>query len=483
MQWHFATRAFGRRVLYSWVSAATMLGGLAIARQGIAAPPLKIDPHRSLVVTEQLILSRFPLERVLDQLVAQSQVPGLTSLELFHQWWDTQNPRPGLGLGPHCDDTVDATGSPLINGFPYTCRPAPSEGAQASTDPFTDPDNNPDAYVPIGLFNRFDLAPSDGSHCGEYRIVYAKRSGMANSLARNLVILEAVLPNPHPSQGLKGCKKIVDFWASLTQMDDVNQRAGRLEDVYFNGLPGMAPVVQVDHYGGNSYGLGQVRTNQFVSAPAFAWSLREFKLVRTCAEDGCTAMQFVPTTNKSNPFGPLLQPDALSPEANHFQAFLPTQVSALAGASLTGIDAKIPNPYNTAQSQASGSQENVYLVQLGTDSSTLRTNIQTQLTALGSSLTPDEIVLRLQALSCAGCHRLNNEAAMGGGLIWPRSLGFTHITEQETEVIDGQVRFRISDALINVFLPHRQRILEDYLNNKPLKRKEPKDPIGGFRVH
>jgi len=44
-----------------------------------------VDPRRSLAVTDQAILERFPLQRVLDQLVAQSGVPGLTSLALFHQ--------------------------------------------------------------------------------------------------------------------------------------------------------------------------------------------------------------------------------------------------------------------------------------------------------------------------------------------------------------------------------------------------------------
>jgi hypothetical protein len=49
--------------------------------------------------------------------------------------------------------------------------------------------------------------------------------------------------------------------------------------------------------------------------------------------------------------------------------------------------------------------------------------------------------------------------------------------------VDGQIRFRISDALLNVFLPHRKQVLEDYLNDKPIKNKKPKDPIGGRRVH
>jgi hypothetical protein len=114
----------------------------------------------------------------MDQLVEQSGVKGLTSLDLFHQWWDTQNPHPGLGLGPHCTDQVDGSGNPILNGFPYACRPGPAEGGQITSNPFEDPDTNADAYIPIGLFNRFDLAPSAGTHCGEYRIVYAKRSGI-----------------------------------------------------------------------------------------------------------------------------------------------------------------------------------------------------------------------------------------------------------------------------------------------------------------
>jgi hypothetical protein len=468
--------------LLPWVLSAAIVGTVAVAQQAVAGGSISVDPRRSLVVTEQTILARFPFERVLEQLVTQSGVPWLTSLDLFHQWWDTQNSGPGLGLGPHCDDTVDAV-TPVINGFPYTCRPAPAEGVQATTNPFADPDNNPDAYLPVGLFNRFDLAPSDGSHCGEYCIVYAKRSGIANPLARNLVIFEAALPNPHPQQGLKRCKKIGAFWAHLTQLDDINQRADELEGFYFNGISGVAPVAHVDHYGGNVNGFGQVRTNQFLNAPSFAWSLREFKLVRACSGGSCTAMQFVPVTDKSNPFGPLFQPTATHPKAGDFQTFFPGQVKALAAATLSDIDFKVPNNFNTAQSQASGSTENNYVTQFGTDPSTLRTAIQDQLTAIGSSLTPDHVIRRTQALACAGCHQLNNSMDIGGGLIWPPSLGFTHVSERKTEKVDGQVRFLISDALVNAFLPHRKTIMEDYLNDKLKKPKKPKDPIGGKRVH
>jgi hypothetical protein len=75
-----------------------------------------------------------------------------------------------------------------INGYPYLCRNG-AEGTQASCDPFAV--GSPCAYTPIGLFNRYDQAPENGAHCGEYRIVYAKESGIASTADRNLLIFEA----------------------------------------------------------------------------------------------------------------------------------------------------------------------------------------------------------------------------------------------------------------------------------------------------
>ena len=78
---------------------------------------------------------------------------------------------------------------------------------------------------------------------------------------------------------------------------------------------------------------------------------------------------------------------------------------------------------------------------------------------------------------------MNNNVALGGGLTWPPSLGFTHVTEREIEVIGGEARFRISDALNDVFLPARKRILENFLNDKPHPSKGPTHPLSGSRTH
>jgi hypothetical protein len=440
-----------------------------------------IDARRSLAVTEQTILSRFSLQRVLTQLVQQSGVPGLTATALFQQWWDTQNPKPGLFAGPHCDDTIsDGVGSSL-NGYPYLCR-AEAEGAQASCDPFSS--DSPCAYIPVGLFNRFDQAPEDGSHCGEYRIVFAKQSGISSTNDRNLLIFEATLPNPHPQQGLKGCQQIVQTWADLTQQDDIQARASALESFYFYGQGLVPPVVSIANYGDNALNAGQIRTNQF-SNTTTGWSLREFKLYRTCANGTCSALLFTPVTNKNNAFGPLFDPGSTSVAGAAFRAFFPSQTQNLNASSVPAIDIDTPDTFNSGQSQASGTTaaEMRYVTWFGTAPSSLRYDIQTQLTSLASSLTPNDVVARAQALSCAGCHHLSNGAALGGGLTWPSSLGFTHVTEKQTEVVAGETRFMLSDALVSQFLPARKQILEDYLNDRPHPAKGPSHPLNAWHTH
>ncbi|MET0790264.1 MAG: hypothetical protein ABW061_01970 [Polyangiaceae bacterium] len=451
-----------------------------------AAEPLltAVDIRRSLVVTEVSMLEGFSLQRVLGQLAAQSGVPGLTPKRLFQQWWDIFNPKPGLGLGPHCDDQVDATLGPVLNGFPFTCRPAPSEGAQASCDPFAAA--SACAYIPIGLFNRFDLAPENGAYCGEYRIVYAKESGVLLSDDRNLVIFEAAMPNPLPLLGLEGCRPVAQFWANLTNVNDPQTRASLLEGFYFNGLlgvPSFPPVVHVANYGDNAAGRGQVRSNQFsnFSNPKM-WSLREFKLKRNCGLLGCSSMRLNPVTVKNNPYGPLFDPALVHAKASAFQAFFPGQLGNLSGTTLPTINFDVPDSYDTAQSQASG-LENSYVTHFGTLPGALRSALTTALVSAGSALTPDQVVARAQAVSCAGCHRLSNNADLGAGITWPPSLGFTHVTERETEIVDGETRYVLSDALVDQFLPHRKEVLDAYLNHSLVLALLNLHPIGGFLTH
>jgi hypothetical protein len=246
----------------------------------------------------------------------------------------------------------------------------------------------------------------------------------------------------------------------------------------------VGPVISIGNFGDNALGAGQIRTNQF-SNTTTGWSLREFKLLRTCVGQACSSLRFVPVSDKNNAFGPLFAPASTLPAAAAFQTFFPSQVAGLTAASVPQLDIGMNDTFNTGQSQASGATalEMKYLDQLGTAPSALRSAIQSQLSALGSSLTPDEVVLRAQALSCAGCHRLNNNVALGGGLTWPASLGFTHVTERETEVVAGETRFRLSDALESFLLPARKQIIEDFLNDRPRPSKGPSHPLSGSRSH
>jgi hypothetical protein len=413
-----------------------------------------VNPQRSLVVTDQVILNKFAFGDVMNQIVATSGA-ATTALGLFQQWWDTARLSPGLGQGPHCD----SPGVANMNGFLYSCPRA--EGNQATVNPFTNPATNPNAYVPIGLFNRFDLASPTGAHCGQYRVVFAKRSGITNPNDRNLVNFEAVLPNPTPAAGLEGCRPVAEFWRGLSNDPDANSRGNKLRDFYFLGLPGFLPVLHVDNLGSRASDTGQVRTNQFMQA---AWLLREFKIQKDCTQSPCV-VQFIPDTVKTNPGGPLFNPSAMHPRAADFQTttFI-GQVANLAVNDINLLGMDIPDDDNSGQSNAQNPMENHYVNQFGTGPSPFRAKIQSELTALGSPLTPNNVVARAMASSCAGCHQLSNGANLGGGMTWPSSLGFVHISEQTDPGPDGP-RFRISPALVNVFIPHRRAVFETFLND------------------
>ncbi len=430
-------------------------------------PP--IDPRRSLAVTEVAILEGFQLQDVMRQLVAQSGA-NTTELLLFQQWFETMNEGAPAKV-PHCDDQFTGL-DPSFNGFPWMCPRA--EGVQATQDPFIDPTAD-EAYVPIGLFNRFDLAPVDGSNCGEYRIVYARRSGITQLFTRNLLIFEAVLPNPDPSCGLEACRPVAQFWADLTAQDDIAKRAEELHRFYFDGLPGFAPVIHVNQYGatisGTGYGRtsGQIRTNSFMQSP---WMLREFRLVRDCRSlcdepaDSISPSPIVcrllmlPATVKTNPFGALFNSTFADARQDAYQAHFQTQVANLAIDDINGFFHDVPDELNAGQSLSQG-VENEYRFHMDAP---FEADVQATLDELGIDLTPDNIADRATAMACAGCHQLSNGDDLGGGLTWPSSAGFVHVNEFGDVVPgpDGD-RWAISPALTDVFLPRRRDVLEAFL--------------------
>ncbi|HZH13947.1 MAG TPA: hypothetical protein VE057_06270 [Archangium sp.] len=439
--------------------------------QTLAEPEedIVVDPRRSLAVTDEVILARFSFEEVMNRLAEQSGIPGLTGLRLYQEWWDSQRKAPGLGLGgPHCDDTLLPDGKPGFNGFSYTCPR--EEWRQALENPFVEPATNPAAYVPIGLFNRFDLAAEDGSDCGEYRIVFARRSGITEANKRNLIAFEGVLPNPKPKKELDGCRKVARFWAELSQEPDPVARAEALHRFYFEGVGKFPPVIHIDHLGN---GTGQVRTNQFMHN---IWTLREFRLRKRCEGDTCV-MRFEPDTVKTNPAGVLFSAKQDHPQKEAFSEALASQVEALSANDLLRYTLDVEDRFNSGQSNSSGT-ENLYAHQMGNGESPLRTKLQGRLNSMGSPLTAANIIARTQTLSCAGCHQLSTGANLGGGLTWPSKttlFTFVHVSERTLEAGPDGPRFGLSEALVGTFLPPRQQLLEAFLERRPPFDKHP-DP-------
>ncbi len=423
-----------------------------------------VDPRRSLFVTElDVVQQAISIQDVFEKFAADVGDSGVTPRRLWAQWWDTQNLGPGLGFGSNCDDAVNSDGAPVIHGFPIQCPR--NEGTETRVDPFTP--GTESFYEPIALVNRFDLAPLDGANCGEYRVVFARQSGVSDFGNRNLVIFEAVLPNPEPRCGLEGCRMVARFWKNLSRIDDPARRAAALRRFYLEGFPsrGIAPVIHAKHFGPGS---GQIRTNQFMegSEPRL-WQLREFKLTQLCEGDpSLCSLQFVPVTVKGNPFGGLFDSTTGDHRTRSFQRHYMTQVENLSAADVNEFFARVPDLYNSGQSNAQGT-ENDYPVHFA-QSPRFERALERRLRFLGIRLRPDHLVRRSMALSCAGCHQLSNGSPnndLGGGVEWPPSLGFVHVTEQFTETIDGSEHFGISPALEQVFIPHREEVFENYLDD------------------
>jgi hypothetical protein len=444
-------------------------GGLGTLALQLPGNPVTLDERRSLAVTDAAILSAFSLSEVMNQLAAQSGVPGLTGARLFAQLWDTQLRKPGVTDGEHCDDENDGLET-SFNGFPLSCRP--DDGAQAF-----DPDANLRTYFAVGLFNRFDLAPADGSDCGEYRMVFARADGPR----LNLINFEGLLPNPARGRGLDGCRPVTNLWRDLSSEDDLGARAASLHGFFFRGLGAFPPVVHIDNYGNAepSRRSGQVRTDQFLESP---WVLHEFKLRTRCAAGACK-LEFRRETDKVNPFGLLFKSSVTSPQALMFRSSFLSQVASLAVNDLNRFNYIVPDEANTGESLSTMERFDRYVDQFEPGSAFAQA-IQDRLTALGSTLTPTQIVARAQALSCAGCHQLSNGADLGHGLIWPTSATSSASpvvpTHVKTDIESGPQgpRFRLSPALTGVFLPHRRQVLESFLGSAARTRTQDFDGDG-----
>jgi hypothetical protein len=359
----------------------------------------------------------------------------------------------GTSFGESDGGVGDDAGGPgfgAINGYPLECPRI--EANQI---------DNIDAWFPISISNRFDLAPDDGAHCGQQRIVFAN-----NAQGRMFMIFEAQIPNPYPECGLEACRPIVDFWANMNEIENPKKRRKELVRAFLEGHPylesrGFGPFVNADHY---AFGTGQVRTNNFDDFP---WTLREFKL------HGHTAPGQPPKVRA------VQVPVSYSPIGDHFNDALDTPLGPECRESflvaMEGLLTDEPNAMSfpiAPECRAAESRDDFvsdFALQLQIGSGAFEAEIDARLLELGSSLTAEDIANRARfAGACIGCHEQSNGADLGGGVIAPFSAGFTHTAEFDIQPCgNGQVCFGISDALESSFLPHRKQVMEDFLAQTP----------------
>jgi hypothetical protein len=422
-----------------------------------------IDERKSIFVTDVEILKLFTFDELMERLVRGNGDRKLTKERLFQQWWDTANPKATFDLpfgGPNCD-------SRLLNTFPFACPR--DEGQQVMFNPFGPA--TPATYTAIALSNRFDLTTppeKGGTDCGEYRIVFERNSGATNVLNRNLIIFEAVLPNPRVyRQSLKGCRPVQDFWEDLSAPGlPVATRAKRLHDFYYNGLPhaGVKPVVLAKHYGTATLNAaGQIRTNQFMAGSVThgPWLLRQFHVL-----NGAGGMKVIPVAVATNPPASLFDETINQPLGISFRSDFLGQVASLSNSDIDSITMSNASKYDAGESEEGPAPVPApmdYKIAFA-NSPMFRAAIQARIPS-GSTLTPDDIVNRAQTQSCAGCHHLSVTANLGGGLVWPSTLPptFTHEQLASPETGPDGPRYQISDALKNVFLPFRRHVIETFL--------------------
>ena len=454
-----------KRILTTIAISAAVLISLTAAQFHASRPPSKpLSMARSFVVTDKAIVSSssFTLDRVLTQLIARSGVTSVTAQQLIRQMFDTQNPRPGLAevAAPHCDDTI-VNGVPSFNGFPRRC---PTPEATLAATPYTT-----DEWFTLGLVNRFDVAPPDGSNCGQYRLVFAHREDDPIKIQRLHLIFEAVLPNPHPEAGLAGCRPVAQFWSDLSSIDSMDERRQRIEKFFFEGLDGFAPVVDPPNFAEP----GGIRSLQQRLAPA-GQRFYQFRLAKDCGSNDCT-LHMIPDVIENSPFGLLADGRTTTPVAHAFRDEFIKHVATLAIEDINLFHMQISkqflmvesNPINDPTAQAiDGAFDAGKTSPEGAD---FKNRIQAELTRAGSTITPENVMRRAAFESCFGCHGFNGNVGLGGSvkIAFSPNFGAQFISEDNFDDGEGgpKSRFGVDPIIQTQFAPHRMQILQDFLRN------------------
>ena len=411
-----------------------------------------LDPNRVLLELNVDAVNQVQLFDVFQALSKNGEVTGDPNRlygELIDSYASAENAR--LEDAIHCGDET-TNGNPSLNGYPITCDR--QERFQF---------DNMFGFFPMAFVNRLDLAPANGAHCGQQRMIFG------NNLQRRMfMILEAQIPNPQPELGIQGCAPLAQFWLDQNEIDDPFERGLRLARAFLVGAPelerfGFGPFYTPTNL---TVGSGQIRTNQFDQDP---WTLREFKL----GLDG-ESLTVIPFPTAESPNGALWNEDS---ELEQGPGCRESFVNALGGL-LTNDPAAmsfvVDNACKDAESRNDGSEN--YNAQLSD-------GFREVLDSIGSDFGLDgsDLANRAQfAGSCIGCHAEANGRFLGQGVVAPFSNDFVHVAESvnQCEGFDEDgVCFQESPALRDVFLPSRLQVLANVLQIPVIEN--PCDGAGG----
>jgi hypothetical protein len=430
------------------------VGGMAGPGQFDFGAPC--DPSRevtseseALLVRDAEILARFPLERVLAQVAATAGAE-ISGLELMQRLFDTENTKVEAVFPDnfHCDDPNNPA---FADGRQRDCPRV--EGRLALSQSLLDA-QHPDGFVPLALVNRFDLATSNFTTCGEYQIVFGKVSGRSDPADRVLISFQWALSNPAGT--LASCRLVAELWADLLETEDVSERADALERFFFEGLDGFLPVVR----GETTFSAGRVQVGQGMQAP---FQFRQFTLERPAPGP---QIAFAPALVAGSLRPELFDSDPLTPNGSAFRYELPGNLRVLKTSDVARMRWLVQPTFEAGESSVDGPSAPSYVARVlasqhgaellgilaaATDSA------EVDGCPADDPLTVLALLRRAAGVSCAGCHAPERvilpEREIGCGMAWPRSLGEAHVDEQ------GE----LSPALREVFLPHRARVLSTYL--------------------
>jgi hypothetical protein len=342
----------------------------------------------------------------------------------------------------HCGDEM-TDGDTTLNGYHIDCNRV--EAAHV---------DDMDAFFATAFVNRMDLAPANGAHCGQQRMIFANNNGGGAKFGRTFMILEAQIPNPSPELGIQGCRPLAQFWVDQSTIGDASVRGQRLQQAFlFGGAPGLENFPAFYTAENLTVGSGQIRTNQFDQGP---WTLREFKL----AVDPEGNVRAVPFPVAESPFGGLWDETNPLPQGDACRQNFLSALDGVLTDDLSLMSFVVDSACKDAESRNDFFTED-YASNLQ-NSPNFQDALRSRLEQLGSSLTPFDVANRARfSGSCIGCHNEAQFSSLGNGLFAPRSDDFPQVLEFQTACGDNKNDscFATSSALRDVFLPGRLRAL------------------------